>query len=125
MFLAVAHTLSFSKAGELVHLAQPGPSGAVRKLEDAIGARLFDGNTRNVVLTPAGIELLTVADVLLKDFDFALERVRDYLGGKRGRITIAASPSLSASFVPGASADEQSRKYASTDSRCRPAAVRG
>lgn len=102
VFLAVAHTLSFSKASELVHLSQPGLSGAVRKLEDAIGARLFDRNTRNVVLTPAGIELLAVAEGLLKDFDFALERVRDYLGGKRGRITIAASPSLSAGFLPGA-----------------------
>lgn len=99
-FLAVARTLSFSKASQLIHLSQPGLSGAVRKLEDTIGARLFDRDTRNVILTPAGTELLAVADDLLNDFDFALERVRDYLGGKRGRIAIAASPSLAAGFLP-------------------------
>lgn len=100
VFLAVAHTLSFSKASQLVHLSQPGLSSAVRKLEDAIGTRLFDRDTRNVILTPAGAELLAVADDLLNDFDFALTRVRDYLGGKRGRIAIAAAPSVAAGFLP-------------------------
>ncbi|MGP1679519.1 MAG: LysR family transcriptional regulator, partial [Burkholderiales bacterium] len=100
VFLAVARTLSFSKAGQLIHLSQPGLSSAVRKLEDTIGARLFDRDTRNVILTPAGAELLAVADELLNDFDFGLARVRDYLGGKRGRVAIAASPSLAAGFVP-------------------------
>ncbi len=101
VFLAVARTLSFSKASRLIHLSQPGLSSAVRKLEDTIGARLFDRDTRNVILTPAGSELLAVADDILNDFDFALTRVRDYLGGKRGRIAIAASPSLAAGFLPG------------------------
>lgn len=100
VFLAVARTLSFSKASQLIHLSQPGLSGAVRKLEDTIGARLFDRDTRNVILTPAGTELLAVAEELLKDFDFALDRVHDYLGGKRGRIAIAAAPSLAAGFIP-------------------------
>lgn len=99
-FLAVARTLSFSKASRLIHLSQPGLSSAVRKLEDAIGTRLFDRDTRNVTLTPAGAELLSVADDLLNDFDFALDRVRDYLGGKRGRIAIAAAPSVAAGFLP-------------------------
>lgn len=100
IFLAVARTLSFSKASQLIHLSQPGLSGAVRKLEETIGARLFDRDTRNVMLTPAGIELLAVAENLLKDFDFALDRVRNYLGGERGRIAIAAAPSLAAGFLP-------------------------
>jgi LysR family transcriptional regulator, carnitine catabolism transcriptional activator len=99
-FLAVARTLSFSKASEVVHLSQPGLSGAVRKLEDTVGARLFDRNTRNVVLTPAGTELLSMAEHLLTDLDFALERMRDYLGGKRGRVAVAAVPSIAAGFVP-------------------------
>jgi LysR family transcriptional regulator, carnitine catabolism transcriptional activator len=99
-FLAVARTLSFSKASQQVHLSQPGLSGAVRKLEETIGARLFDRDTRNVILTPAGSELLVIADDLLNNFDFALDRVRDYLGGKRGRIAIAAAPSLAAGFLP-------------------------
>lgn len=99
-FLAVARTLSFSKASREVHLSQPGLSGAVRKLEETIGTRLFDRNTRHVVLTPAGTELLSVAEHLLSDLDFALDRMRDYLQGKRGRVAIAAAPSLSAAFVP-------------------------
>jgi DNA-binding transcriptional LysR family regulator len=99
-FLAVARTLSFSKASRLIHLSQPALSSAIRKLEDAIGTRLFDRDTRNVNLTPAGAELLKVGDDLVDNFDFALTRVRDYLGGKRGRIAIAAAPSVAAGFLP-------------------------
>ena len=68
------------------HGPNPAPSSEVHRLEAETGTRLFDRNTRNVVLTPAGSELLAIADGLLNDFDFALSRVRDYLDGKRGRI---------------------------------------
>lgn len=101
-FLALARTLSFGEAAKSVHLSQPAFSATIRKMEQALGARLFDRNTRNVALTPAGAELFGVADELYKSFDNAFAGVGDFLRSKRGRLAIAASPSLAAGFLPEA-----------------------
>jgi LysR family carnitine catabolism transcriptional activator len=100
ILVTVARTLSFSKAAKAIHLSQPALSSAVRKLEAAIGARIFDRDTRNVSLTPAGAELLAVAEDLLQHLESGLAGVRDYLGGTRGRLSVAASPSIAAGFLP-------------------------
>jgi LysR family carnitine catabolism transcriptional activator len=99
-FAAVARTLSFSAAAAQVHLSQPALSAAIRKLEETLGARLFDRDTRNVALTPAGLELRTVAERLLADTDDAFAGLHAFIAGKRGRLAIAASPSLAADLVP-------------------------
>lgn len=99
-FVAVARTLSFSLAAQQVHLSQPALSATIRKLEDAIGARLFDRTTRTVALTSVGMEVLAIAENLLRELDDAFVGVRALVGGKRGRVAIAASPSLAAGFVP-------------------------
>jgi DNA-binding transcriptional LysR family regulator len=50
----VADELSFTRAARRLHLAQPPLSRHIRTLEEKIGARLFDRQTRAVALTPAG-----------------------------------------------------------------------
>jgi len=99
-FAAVARTLSFSAAAVQVHLSQPALSAAIRKLEETLGARLFDRDTRNVALTAAGLELQAVAERLLADADDAFAGFQAFVAGKRGRLSIAASPSLAADLVP-------------------------
>lgn len=106
-FAAVARALSFSDAAIQVHLSQPALSAAIRKLEETLGARLFDRDTRNVALTPAGVELQAVADRLLAEVDEALSGLRAFIAGKRGRLSIAASPSLAADLVPRVVAEFQ------------------
>jgi LysR family transcriptional regulator, carnitine catabolism transcriptional activator len=106
-FAAVASALSFSDAATQVHLSQPALSAAIRKLEETLGARLFDRDTRNVALTPAGVELQAVADRLLVEVDDALSGLRAFIDGKRGRLSIAASPSLAADLVPRVVAEFQ------------------
>jgi len=100
VFLAVARTLSFSEAARQIGLSQPALSTAIRKLENALDARLFDRDTRNVALTPAGVELLGLARRLQSEFDAAFSDMREFLAGRRGRLVIAASPSLAAGFLP-------------------------
>ena len=53
-FDAVASTLSFSRAAELLHMSQPPLSRQIRQMEDELGALLFDRATRPMTLTPAG-----------------------------------------------------------------------
>jgi DNA-binding transcriptional LysR family regulator len=100
VFLAVAKTLSFSEAAKLCHLSQPALSANVKRLEETLGARLFDRHTRKVSLTAVGLEFFNVAFKLTETTEIAFARVQDFVEGKRGRLVVAAAPSMSASFVP-------------------------
>ncbi|CAN5910382.1 LysR family transcriptional regulator [soil metagenome] len=53
-FTAVARELSFSRAAEQLHIAQPPLSRQIRSLEDKLGAELLDRGSRPLRLTPAG-----------------------------------------------------------------------
>ncbi len=105
IFLAVAKTLSFSEAARLCHLSQPALSANVKRLEESLGARLFDRHTRKVTLTAVGREFLAIATAMLDSMQLSLDRMHDFVAGKRGRLVIAAAPSMAASFVPGLLAD--------------------
>lgn len=53
-FTAVAETLSFTRASELCHGAQPASSQQIQPLEKELGFSLFVRSTKGVGLTPAG-----------------------------------------------------------------------
>jgi len=57
VFEAAARLASFSKAAEELGLTQPAVSQAVRRLESAIGTRLFQRSHRAVALTDSGDRL--------------------------------------------------------------------
>lgn len=99
-FLAVARTLNFSRAADLVYLSQPALSANIRRLEDAIGARLFDRDTRSVALSAAGSEFLAIAAGLMENAENGLTQIRDFASGKRRTLSLAVAPSLATSFLP-------------------------
>jgi DNA-binding transcriptional LysR family regulator len=100
VFLAVAQTLSFSAAARQCHLSQPALSANVKRLEEGLGARLFDRHTRKVTLTAVGREFLAIATGMTENMQQSLGRMREFVAGKRGRLVLAAAPSVAASFVP-------------------------
>jgi len=101
-FRAVAELGSFREAAERLHLSQPALSAAVRKLEFVLDVRLFDRTTRRLALTAEGQELLRLASRLIEEFDAVTGNLRDYLARRRGRIVVAALPSLAALTLPRA-----------------------
>ena len=70
-FLAVAETLSFTKAAERLGLAQPTVSQHVRKLETAAKRVLVARDTRDVRLTDNGDAMAGFARSILAAHDAA------------------------------------------------------
>jgi DNA-binding transcriptional LysR family regulator len=76
VFVTVATEHSFSRAAIKLCRTQPAVSQAVRRLEEDLGALLFDRSTKSVKLTHAGDALLPEAIRLLRMADEAVATVR-------------------------------------------------
>lgn len=99
-FLALADERSFTKAAAACHLSQPAFSALIRTLEQALGTRLFDRDTRSVQLTPEGRLFEPSARQLLGDFGRAVDDLSDQVQRRKGRVHVAALPSLAAGWLP-------------------------
>ncbi len=100
-FLALARLRNFTRAAEACHLSQSAFSALVHGLEEDAGARFFDRNTRRVELTAEGSLFERSAARLLADFERAYTELRDHVDLRKGRVAIAALPSLAAGTLPG------------------------
>lgn len=99
-FLTVVEKRNFTRAAEAAFLSQPALSMLIRSLEQSLGVRLFDRGTRRVELTAEGRAFERSAARLLAEFDSALAEMRDFAALRRGRVAIAALPSIAASRLP-------------------------
>jgi len=100
-FLALAQHRSFTRAAQQSHLSQSAFSTMIRTLEEAIGLRLFDRDTRKVDLTPEGELFRQGVGRLMEDFRATMADLGEHAAQRRGRARIAALPSLAAGWLPG------------------------
>src|SRR5260370_30881303 len=100
VFLSVAELRSLPEAGRRLTVPRRGLSRPIRKIEEAVGARLFDRDTRNVELTPAGRELAPIARRILGEFEGAFSELAQFVEGRSGRVIVAALPSIAAAILP-------------------------
>jgi DNA-binding transcriptional LysR family regulator len=75
-FEAAARHLSFSAAGEELHVTHPAISHQIRRLEEWLGVPLFHRDARKVRLTDAGLTLQVSANAALSDLAAACRRIR-------------------------------------------------
>ncbi|WP_076999626.1 LysR family transcriptional regulator [Variovorax sp. KK3] len=87
-FVVLAEELHFGRAARRLSISQPPLSVAIRQLEDAVGARLFERNSKEVRLTPAGETLQASASRLLRQAEEAALEARDVGRGAAGRLRI-------------------------------------
>lgn len=90
-FLAVAELGSFSKAAAKTNVTQPTLSVGIAKLEEQVGARLFERTTRRVSLTPAGSRFLGHARRISQEYEAALREVAEAPHLKRVRAGILST----------------------------------
>jgi DNA-binding transcriptional LysR family regulator len=76
-FVAVAEELHFGRAAERLYIAQPVLSRQIRKLELELGTDLLVRTSRNVALTPAGLQVLDEARSLLAAADATRRRIEE------------------------------------------------
>ena len=108
-FLALVELRNFTRAAQACHLSQPAFSALIRTLEEALAVRLFDRNTRSVQLTPEGQRFEPAARQLMQDLTLALGDLADHAQRRRGRVHVAALPSLAAGWLPQLFADYRAR----------------
>jgi DNA-binding transcriptional LysR family regulator len=87
-FVAVAEEASFTKAADRVHVAQPGVSAQVRRLESELGHRLLDRSGRSVRLTEVGTAVLPFARAALDAVAGARLAVDELAGLVRGQVRV-------------------------------------
>ncbi len=87
-FVAVAEEASFTRAAARVHVAQPGVSAQVRRLESELGQRLLDRSGRSVRLTEAGAAVLPFARAALDAVTNARLAVDELAGLVRGQVAV-------------------------------------
>ena len=99
-FLAVATTLNFTRAAELVHIAQPSLSIQIGALEEELGAKLFDRLGRKVVLTQAGELFREHAGRILREVEQAAQVVQELQGAQRGRLIVGTLATVNSYLIP-------------------------
>jgi LysR family hydrogen peroxide-inducible transcriptional activator len=101
--LAVAETLSFRRAAERCHVAQPSLSAQVAALEEALGVRLFERSRRRVLVTPGGAAVLERARAVTTAADAVVEGAKGAGDPLAGRLRLGVIPTISPYLLPAAS----------------------
>jgi len=97
--LVLSEELHFGRAAERLGMAQPHLSALVRKVEGAIGTRLFDRRPR-VAPTAAGKIMIGGARRVLDDLDDNLQRARRVGRGENGVVRVGFASTLMLTHIP-------------------------
>jgi DNA-binding transcriptional LysR family regulator len=98
--VAVVEEASFTRAADRVHVAQPGVSAQVRRLERELGQELLDRSGRTVRTTAAGDVVLPYARAALAAVEGVRSAVDELAGLVRGRATVGTVVGCGAVGLP-------------------------
>jgi LysR family hydrogen peroxide-inducible transcriptional activator len=108
---AIAETGSFSRAAERCRVAQPSLSQQVLKLEQDLGAKLFDRLGRSIRITEAGRAFLPHARSILEQMESARSSVAEKKTDAHGSVAVGVIPTIAPYLMP---------RYAATFARKFP-----
>jgi DNA-binding transcriptional LysR family regulator len=99
-FIQVADHGSFSRAAAILAESKGTVSRRISRLENAVGARLFQRTSRSVALTEAGAHFRDSAQVALETLQQAAQRLRRTQDEPEGTLRLTAPEDLATHVVP-------------------------
>jgi DNA-binding transcriptional LysR family regulator len=100
IFATVARLGSFTRAAELLYLAQPTVSQQLAALEAQLGVELVERLPRQLRLTPAGAALLPYAERILALAEEAVSAARDAAGLASRTLRLGVGHALATYLLP-------------------------
>lgn len=101
-FLAVADTLNFSRAAERLRLTQPAVSHQINALEDELGVKLFQRNSKSVRLTQEGFLYTQYAGEIIRLFNVSKGRLKASMEEQQRVLGIGCRNTLELRLLTGA-----------------------
>jgi LysR family transcriptional regulator, hydrogen peroxide-inducible genes activator len=98
--VAIADEKSFRKAAERCHVAQPSLSAQVAQVEELLEVQLFERDKKQVVLTPAGSELVARARKLLAATDELIDGAARHADPFVGTLRLGVIPTVGPYLLP-------------------------
>ncbi len=98
-FCALARSGSFTRAADDLGISQPSLSEQIAKLEQGLGAPLFERLSRRIELTPLGEAILGKAQALVEDAAALSEQFERAREGVRGPLRVGAIPTILPYFL--------------------------
>lgn len=97
--IMVAETGSISKAAEKLYVAQPNVSRAIKELESDLNITIFERNSKGMIVTPEGEQLIHYAKRILRQIDY-MEKIFKYQKKKNVfSISVPRASYISDAFV--------------------------
>src|SRR3954467_6778168 len=87
-FVAVSAELSFTRAAEKLHLAQPSLTRQIHNLEEELGVRLLNRTKNQVSLTEEGTSFLVDARRLVALSLESVKSVQRFSRGESGQLNV-------------------------------------
>lgn len=95
-FYTVSKLKNFTQAAKNLHVSQPTVTNAINQLEEQLGVKLLDRNTKNVSLTPQGEIFYKRVGSILADIKTAMEEVQNY----NQKVKLGVPPMIGARIFP-------------------------
>lgn len=87
-FVQIAESGNFSRAAEVLRIAQPSLSQQIKQLEEELGAKLLIRHARGVTTTEQGLQFYDHARRIIQEVDHARDNVRSQTLAPSGRISV-------------------------------------
>jgi LysR family hydrogen peroxide-inducible transcriptional activator len=100
--IALADLRHFGRAAEACHVSQPTLSTQLRKLEDELGVQLIERAPRQVMLTPAGTDIVARARRVIAEVEQMREVARRTADPEAGSVRLGMFPTLGPYLLPHA-----------------------
>ncbi len=97
---AVGRFKSFRKAAEACFVSQPTLSMQIKKLEATLGIKIFERNNKQVLVTELGRQIISSAQLVLKEVDHIEIIARNAQNPLAGNFRLGAFPTLAPYILP-------------------------